>query len=1766
MFRKLTFLTALILVSGIISSAEGTTPQISSASGTVSQGNTITISGSNMMDEDKTDWDEFFSDNPDASSFEGTSPSDDGYSAIGPSDGTYVTNVKVLGSQSIKFHVEGASSNCPYDNLTSYNAINPEGGDTGDLYYRVYARWNTEDDSWPTSHIKMIDCQGSGAQYYFQPANGSVRPSYMNVAYDSTNHNYAIPSGQLENDRWYAMEVRWKSTSPYAYQAWVDGTEIADDSPTNPGSLNYLLFGVINCCGTTSSFSLDHWMDGLAVSTSRIYPAAIVEIGDSSNYSTATKLHQEPLLISDSSIQVKVDLTDLGSGPYYLWVTNNKQERSSYYQLQTDQATNPSPADSATDVDVDANLSWTAGSGATSHDVYFGTDSTPDSGELQGNQTAATFEPGTMSNSTTYYWRIDEVDSGGTTTGNVWNFTTESAASPPGQATSPSPSNSATNVSITADLSWTAGSGATSHDVYFGTSSPGTSQGNQTATTFDTGTMSNNTTYYWRIDEVNAAGTTTGTVWSFTTIVATPGQASSPSPANSATDVSITADLSWTAGSGATSHDVYFGTSSPGSSQGNQTATTFDPGSMSNDTTYYWRIDEVNAAGTTTGTVWSFTTIVVAPGQASSPSPANSATNVSVDTDLSWTAGSGATSHDVYFGTSSPGTFQGNQTATTFDSGSIDNDTTYYWRIDEVNAGGTTTGTVWSFTTIVTGQPVTVEFGDATDTNYPGTIDDTWTNSGSATTNYSSSSWLNTYTWPVNTVANTIIIKWDLTDISTDATVTEATLYLYQTDSGGDTSYDIDVHKITGVDPNITTCTWNTYDGTNSWTGGSDGGQADTATDEDTQSVNNTNSEYKTWDVTDMVSDWVATPAGNYGMLVNSDDVASVDSYRYFASNEDSNTPYRPKLIVTYVAGTPAQATDPDPNDSATDVTVDTDLSWTAGSGATSHDVYFGTSSPGSFQGNQTAATFDPGTLSYDITYYWRIDEINAAGTTTGTVWNFTTEQAPQPPGQATNPSPAHTATNIDVDADLSWTEGTNSTSSDVYFGTSSPGTFQGNQTATTFETGTMSNDTTYYWRIDEINTGGTTTGNVWNFTTIVAAPSQASNPSPADSATDVGIDTDLSWTAGSGSTSSDVYFGTTSPGTFQGNQTATTFEPGSMSNDTTYYWRIDEVNAAGTTTGAVWSFTTIVAAPSQASNPSPADSATDVNTGADLSWTAGSGSTSSDVYFGTSSPGTLQGNQTAVTFDPGTMSNDTTYYWRIDEVNAAGTNTGNVWSFTTEAAAGPLTEEFGDATNTDYPGTVDDTWTNTGAATTNYSTSTRLNTYTWPVNTVANTIIIKWDLTDISTSATVTEATLYLYQVDSGGDSSYDIGVHKITGVNPVINSLTWNTYDGTNSWTGGSDGGQGDTAAAEDTESVNNTNSEYKTWTVTNMVKDWVSTPAGNYGMLLNSDDVASVDSCRYFASTEDSNAPYRPKLIVSYTTAAPGQASSPSPANSTTDVSIDADLSWTAGSGATSHDVHFGTSSPGSFQGNQTVTTFEPGTMSNDTTYYWRIDEVNAASTTTGSVWSFTTVAASSDVEIIGSWVSGTSHTEESGTNRALIFTAHVEDNDTDMNVTSVTYGGQSMTKVVEQNVGSSYRAYVVAYVLDEDGIDAASSSSFVVTWAQTPNRTPGFSSVFLQNVNQTTPTADTDGNGTESSSTVATDALSTNDGDMVFVAGTCGNSGTYSVNNSFTEGIEIDIASADAVAGYKAATGADETPSVTHSNINRQVIVGLVVQAE
>jgi hypothetical protein len=103
-------------------------------------------------------------------------------------------------------------------------------------------------------------------------------------------------------------------------------------------------------------------------------------------------------------------------------------------------------------------------------------------------------------------------------------------------------------------------------------------------------------------------------------------------------------------------------------------------------------------------------------------------------------------------------------------------------------------------------------------------------------------------------------------------------------------------------------------------------------------------------------------------------------------------------LTATTIPPLPEQASNPNPTDNATGVDTTTNLSWTAGADAISHDVYFGTSNPPPFIRNQSLTTFDPGDLPKATKFYWRIDEINGWGKTGGLLWSFKTATGPPPP------------------------------------------------------------------------------------------------------------------------------------------------------------------------------------------------------------------------------------------------------------------------------------------------------------------------------------------------------------------------------------------------------------------------------------------------------------------------------------------------------------------------------------------------------------------------------------------------------------------------------------------------------------------------------------------------------------------------------------------------------------------------------------------------
>jgi len=298
-------------------------------------------------------------------------------------------------------------------------------------------------------------------------------------------------------------------------------------------------------------------------------------------------------------------------------------------------------------------------------------------------------------------------------------------------------------------------------------------------------------------------------------------------------------------------------------------------------------------------------------------------------------------------------------------------------------------------------------------------------------------------------------------------------------------------------------------------------------------------------------------------------------------------------------------------------------------------------------------------------------------------------------PARSRNPLPADGALVTNIWANLSWTPAIFASTNNVYMGDNfddvyngTGDTFRGNQNTLFYLAGTsgyaypdgLVNGTTYYWRIDGVNDTNPNSpwkGEVWSFT---VPPKTAYEPDPADGAEFVDLNVQLKWTAGYGAMLHYIIFGdnfddvnNATEGTLEG---LNTHSPGLLEMAKTYYWRVDENDGDNLYKGEVWSFTTEGAV----SGPNPADGAEDVKPSVVLDWDAGAVAASHEVYFGEDADVVKNATKASLeykgpkalgeeSYDPGKLTLNTAYYWRIDEVNDANPDSpwvGNVWSFTT--------------------------------------------------------------------------------------------------------------------------------------------------------------------------------------------------------------------------------------------------------------------------------------------------------------------------------------------------------------------------------------------------------------------------------------------------------------------------------------------------------------------
>ncbi len=574
------------------------------------------------------------------------------------------------------------------------------------------------------------------------------------------------------------------------------------------------------------------------------------------------------------------------------------------------------------------------------------------------------------------------------------------------------------------------------------------------------------------------------------------------------------------------------------------------------------------------------------------------------------------------------------------------------------------------------------------------------------------------------------------------------------------------------------------------------------------------------------------------------------------------------------------------------------------------------------------------------------------AGTFGRGVWKVKTASSviADIPGIAENPVPANGSGTVSTMTELEWEPGSQSVTHRIYFGSSSDPEFITEQDDMTFDPGALTAGTKYYWRIDEVNGIGVKEGDVWSFTTDYYCPASGREGTTADYITRVKLG---SVDNISGKSSYTNYTNLVCD-LIQGEQYSITV---SMN----YHWDADYVCAwidwdrdmilsederlnmsvigtdnnstgvfdvpadavegetrlrvrsiydspidpCGDYYGEVEDYTVNIKAvnedlPSKAGNPYPVNNALNIPGTTLVTWSPGIRSTNHDIYFGKVFPGeadVTEANQTDTLFDPGLLERSTTYYWRVDEVNTFGKTAGEIWSFTTDKYCPAVSE-----------GTEEDTY----IAKVFFGEANNPSGF-------EHYFFYKTISSDVMTEE----------------ELSIDVELNDYTGYEKVYAWIDWNNDN-----------------EFRDEESINMSDVS-----IENLSSGSVIVPPdaiqGTTRLRVRMTRSGYKDPCNtYSGETEDY------VLIVKGVPEPPDQATALLPVNGTEHESTLANLMWKPGERADSHDIYFGTDNPPGFRINQTDTIFDPEILTENTTYFWRVDEINAGGKTTGETWSFKT----------------------------------------------------------------------------------------------------------------------------------------------------------------------------------------------------------------
>ena len=481
------------------------------------------------------------------------------------------------------------------------------------------------------------------------------------------------------------------------------------------------------------------------------------------------------------------------------------------------------------------------------------------------------------------------------------------------------------------------------------------------------------------------------------------------SPANAATNQSLSATLSWAASAGAASYEYCYDTINDNACSNwtsNGSSTSKSLSGLATTTTYYWQVRAVNPGGTTYGdgsgtAFWSFTTVPNPPSAFTKTSPGSGATDQPIGLTLSWTASANATSYEYCYDTTNDNacsSWVSNGSSTSTALSSLNTGTTYYWQVRAVNAGGPTyadgaLATFWSFTTVPNAPAA---FAKTSPTN--GAIDQ----SPNLTLSWAASAGAASYEYCYDISNDSACSSWISNGTSTSTALSglsAGTTYYWQVRAvnvGGTTYADgIASYRSFTTLPNPPSA----FSKTNPTDGATD--QPLNATLSWASSAGATSYEY-CYDTSNdnACSSWTNNGASTSKALSG---LATSTTYYWQArAVNNGGTTYADGSSsvsgsFTTVPNPPAAFAKTSPANGAINQTASPTLSWAASAGAASYEYCYDTSNDSACSGwinNGISTSKALSGLSAGVTYYWQVRAVNAGGVTYATnstsFWSFT--------------------------------------------------------------------------------------------------------------------------------------------------------------------------------------------------------------------------------------------------------------------------------------------------------------------------------------------------------------------------------------------------------------------------------------------------------------------------------------------------------------------------------------------------------------------------------------------------------------------------------------------------------------------------------------------------------------------------------------------------------------------------------------------------------